>query len=646
MQTRERVRLTWGCPAAAAVWEGPPVVEDGCQGATIRGVTPCHVPAVLIRAGTANGLHFSPRVLAGAAAAFEGAPCFVDHAGPADWQRPGGRSVRDLAGRVRQVAWDEARQGLTAVVELARQAAWVRGAVADFGGEGFFGLSADLWLRREGKEVQGIERVHSVDVVVHPAAGGRFLAAERATQDGAETLHGRDSMNEGMATAPQTAEQVGTEAAQAGTDDLSSQVAAMRAELLEIKLARAGLPAPLADAVRAQFQTGALGSDGIDALIGRYRESWARTVAPHAIRGLGEVTALRTPTERITLAFERLMGLPETAEHRSAPRLTGIREMYDLLTGDWERQGIYHGERVNLANATTTTMASVVSNTLNKVLLRAYEARPPWWKPLVYEEDLPTMNPARWISVGGFGGLDTVAEGDAYLERTWDDHTETAPFTKRGNYIGVTLEMIDRDDVQAVRSIPRRLASAALRTLSADVAALFTANGGTGPVLADTQPLFSAAHNNLGAAALGAATWDATIQAMFTQPELHSNRRLGIRPKFLLAPIELENTALTIMTSDGLPGSPNNDANVRRYSAQVVTVPEWTDANDWAACADPAELEGVCIGYRFGRAPEVFVADAELAGSLFSNDELRVKVRFVYALGVGDYRALYKANVL
>jgi hypothetical protein len=39
------------------------------------------------------------------------------------------------------------------------------------------------------------------------------------------------------------------------------------------------------------------------------------------------------------------------------------------------------------------------------------------------------------------------------------------------------------------------------------------------------------------------------------------------------------------------------------------------------------------------------VADADTSGAMFTNDELRVKCRFVFAVGVGDYRALYKANV-
>jgi len=53
----------------------------------------------------------------------------------------------------------------------------------------------------------------------------------------------------------------------------------------------------------------------------------------------------------------------------------------------------------------------------------------------------------------------------------------------------------------------------------------------------------------------------------------------------------------------------------------------------------------VVIGYRFGRAPELFIADHPLMGSMFTNDEMRIKVRFVFSVGIGDWRALYKHNV-
>ncbi|MHB9032342.1 MAG: phage major capsid protein [Anaerolineae bacterium] len=213
-----------------------------------------------------------------------------------------------------------------------------------------------------------------------------------------------------------------------------------------------------------------------------------------------------------------------------------------------------------------------------------------------------------------------------------------------GKFI-LTIEMIDKDDVGAVRALPRKLAYAAQRTLSAAVAAVFTANAGVGPTLTDTKALFHADHANLGTAALADTSWWAAVTAMFTQGELHSGVRQGVRPRYCLVPVELEKTALGIFTSDFPPGAVTYEQNMLRNAANVITVPEFSDANDWAAAADPGDLAGVCIGYRYGRAPEVFVADGELMGAMFTNDELRIKVRFVYAVGVADYRALYKANV-
>jgi len=362
-----------------------------------------------------------------------------------------------------------------------------------------------------------------------------------------------------------------------------------------------------------------------------------------------------TPLDRITLAFERLMGVGgepgawnrgDTAAHHAVPRLSGIREMYDVLTGDWERHGIFHPERATLANASSTTMAEVVRNVLNKALLQAYEARPRWWEPIAYQEDFPTLNDARWVTLGGFSDLDTVTEGNAYTEKTWDDYAETSPFVKKGNYIGLTLEMIDRDDLGAVRAIPRKLGQAAWRTLSTAVAALFTANGGLGPALSDGEKLFDdLAHGNLGAAALSAEAWHATVTAMYRQTEYHSSKTLGIRPSFCLVPIELERTAVNLFTTTLEPGLAGNTRAIEQVTHSVIAVPEWTDATDWAAAAHPNDLPGVVIGYRFGRAPELFVADQPLMGSMFTNDEMRIKVRFIFTVGVGDYRALYKHNV-
>jgi hypothetical protein len=78
---------------------------------------------------------------------------------------------------------------------------------------------------------------------------------------------------------------------------------------------------------------------------------------------------------------------------------------------------------------------------------------------------------------------------------------------------------------------------------------------------------------------------------------------------------------------------------------KVLTVPEWTDATDWAAVADPVVAPSIVIGERFGLVPEIYIAGRETDPAVFMNDEHRLKVRQFLAICVGDFRPLHKENV-
>jgi hypothetical protein len=265
--------------------------------------------------------------------------------------------------------------------------------------------------------------------------------------------------------------------------------------------------------------------------------------------------------------------------------------------------------------------------------------------------DFATLQDVRWITLGGVGELPTVPEGGAYTELTWDDQTETAAFVKKGGYVGITMETIDKDDTGRVRSAPRALAQAAWLTLSKAIANIFTTNAN----LADGVALFHATHNNLGSSALSWASYVATRTAMMKQTELNSAERLGAltRPYYLIVPIDLEMTALQVLASEGQPGVADNDVNplaegdahdarLAFARSRVVVCPLWTDTNDWVAAAHPNLYPTIGLGFRYGRAPEVFSVASPTAGLMFSNDTLPVKVRFFYATGAIDHRGLYK----
>jgi hypothetical protein len=201
--------------------------------------------------------------------------------------------------------------------------------------------------------------------------------------------------------------------------------------------------------------------------------------------------------------------------------LTGIRELYLHLSGDYELTGVFHPERVQFANVDTTSMANMVADLLNKRVVNEFQAYPRWWEPIVQMEDFASLQGVKWVTLGGVGELPTVAEGAAYTELTWDDQKESASFVKKGGYLGITLEAIDKDDTRRLQAAPRALAQAAWLTLSKSISAIFTDNSGTGPTMSDSTALFAAGHGNLGSTALSITTYAAARLAMRKQTELN-----------------------------------------------------------------------------------------------------------------------------
>jgi len=237
--------------------------------------------------------------------------------------------------------------------------------------------------------------------------------------------------------------------------------------------------------------------------------------------------------------------------------------------------------------------------------------------------------------------------------------------------VGISLETFLRDKLNVLRTIPRRLADAWYNTVSDLVATVFTCNSAAGPVLSDSGALFNGTaltsaggHANLGSTALAYASLAAARLAMMKQTDqpLGAGRRLGITPRYLLVPMDLEQTALQIRNSELVPGQSGGASsggqlqtvNTLRNSFDVIVVPSWTDANDWACVADPRRFPAIwLIWLRGRRTPELYSADNERAGAMFTNDVLRYKVRmFTYQFSstytcapVSDFRPLYKANV-
>lgn len=626
-----------------------------------------------ISAGEGNGWSFSVEALQQSLAVWEGAACFIDHQ-RADFSA--GRSVRDLAGVCSQPVWDEAANGIAVTLRpegpagdlLTRTGlSWL--AQADPRPD--LGFSADLLFTASGKKVRQILKVFSLDLVIQPARGGRFLDTgdhQEGKQNPMNETSNTSSALEAASLSGMAPEQpIHTTLAESPTVGQAgaSVQAQMCALLLETSLATAHLPVPVNERIRTRFAERIFTPGELSRAIEDGRQLAAELLGGSVIQGPGRVTQMVDTRDQLQAACDDLLGAPrETGmEKVNAARLSGIRELYLTLTGDDSLHGGYYPERVRLA--TTVDFNGLVKNSLNKIVANRWEelgrAGYNWWEKIVTVEHFNTLQQITGTLVGTVGSLPEVNEGAAYTELAIGDSPETADWKKYGGYIPLTLELIDRDETRKLRAYPQELASAGLRKISALVAALFTQNGGVGPAMADGGNLFNnmavssaGGHKNLLTGALSATEWETISTAVYNQPLLIKNAigyygsgpRQAVNPRYLLVSRALQLTAMKILypTLENA-ASIFSENQQRGQPGDVITVPEWTDANDWAAVVDPRIAPAIFIGERFGLMPEIFISGDELSPTVFTNDEHRLKVRNFLTVWVNDYRPLHKSNV-
>ena len=317
--------------------------------------------ATLMASGAANGWVIPAETLGTSLPRWEGASMYVDH--PDFFSDP---SVRDLVGVVRWPRFDADRVKAEAhlmdirqaqdAVELLDTLIKMRQAGDSAPRIGLSAvLSIDWEVRGERRVVTEIKKVWSVDLVFEPAAQGdvhRILNSLRSNHMSNESnqpgaRHGDAAPTATVTAAAQTSSNVSQTSpvpAAPGLGNSELSLALQRAEqeqteavqraqcaqLLEMRLATANLPAGITDLVRAHFT----GLDGqarifspaeLDAEVVRARAAAAAVVAPDSIRDMGHpvssgrlpapiVNAMWSDLDRLQAAYERLMGYPVEAQ--------------------------------------------------------------------------------------------------------------------------------------------------------------------------------------------------------------------------------------------------------------------------------------------------------------------------------------------
>lgn len=646
---------------------------------------------VLITAGKSlNNRTYPAEVLRQSASLFEGAAAYADHPEPAQAGRD--RSIRDKVGKFTNVRFDTFTQGGRITEGLRARLtvvpSWMRDMLVeavDAGEPDFYGFSINATGKVAGGRVQTIESVQSVDVVSTPAAGGRI---ERLVASVERSSH----MEE---TPVDVAAIVETKVA-AAVAQITEALAPKVDEVAEIKreLARANARAALAESlasasitdvskgtIRKRFTAlieanAEYSAEDVAAAITEASEYEAALAARFATRPVFSTTRVEagadvsdTKRKRLDLMFEG-NGWPKDGvqPYRS------LREAYHDWTGSnpfdvngQEFFGAFTGrydsardhQRVQ-ESVTTATWAEVYADALYNRMITDYNLSPlhAQWQTLVAPRNIisvPDFRTQHFTLLGGYGDLSTVAEQGTYPAAVSPgDDDVTWSVSKYGLLEDVTMEAIVNDKIGAIARIPRRMAEAASRTLYKFVMNMVTTDNPTLEI--DATTLYHANHNNTGTTALSLGGLAAVRSQMIEQTAYGNTAEiLGFlnAPKILIVPAELEmvaqrivnpSTAYGITPADDTNGSVDPQA-FAGMGMQVVVYPYMTDTNNWFAVADPAQMDGVLLGFFGSQTPELFIQDSPTVGAVFSADKITYKVRHVYGGEVADFRPFYRQVV-
>ncbi|HYC03711.1 MAG TPA: hypothetical protein VED40_10480 [Azospirillaceae bacterium] len=612
----------------------------------------------VIRAGlSANGNFYPDTSLREAAPLFEGARVFAKS--DAEHLAHGGKDVRNLIGRLTRPAFvagagpDSGElQAELEVIDPADPLATKLRSALERGMADLFGLSIDAEADAETATIptpggpraariaRRFRRVHSVDLIVEPGAGGRVISLIEAngkdkpmdrTQILALLKERRPDLLEGQVPEQLSEDELMAllKEAMAKPDDAAKAPDPRLVEARAMALARiqiSNLPPTAKRRLQDEFKA--------------RTELFVEADVNAAINDTASAIADTSPAFSNQVLRERPQKMAAMLDAFFDPKkpATSFRECYVELTGDTRVTG-RRDKAVRLTEAANSgTFADMLGDAITRRVVEDYKANDQYdlWRRIatvVPVADFRTQERARW---GGYGDLPLVAESQAYgALDTPTDEKATYQIAKRGGTETLTLEMVRNDDVAMIRQIPQKLTRAAKRTLSKFVFDFIRTN----PTIYDGKALFHADHGNLGTGALDAANFAAARLAMVRQTEYGGQDTLGVGPKYLMIPFELEETARNLFVR----GTNQDPTFVQTLNPQILPIWYWTDASDWALAADPVEVPGIEVGFLDGKdAPELFVQDDPSSGSLFARDEITWKIRHIYGGAVVDWRGLRK----
>lgn len=401
---------------------------------------------------------------------------------------------------------------------------------------------------------------------------------------------------------------------------------------------------------------------------GRFGDIEARAIAEGWDASLAELEVLRAsrpsvsvmhgrhePATRTVLEAAILahMGCEPLAEKHLGPqaaqRARDLRatSLVDLCRAALHLEGkdAPHGREAMIRAALSTySLPVALGNAANKVLMEAYTESPATWRSFASVKSANDFKEHTGIRPTDTGELTQLPPGGEIKHGGIAEATYKYAIDTFAKMLSIDRRDIINDDLSLFDDTARSLGRSAMRSLSDLVYKVLLANAGN---------FFSAANGNYdagAATALSSASLATGIARMLAQRDAEG-RDLDIRPRVLLVPPELQQTAKELLLSDFIQRA-NNDLPTGNALKNVVSLEveprlsnsarfTGTSTKAWYLFAGPMDSAIIVAFLQGNQTPTVeffgFDADPNVLAASW-------RVYFDYGAALADYRAAYKAK--
>ncbi|GHE47368.1 hypothetical protein GCM10017673_56520 [Streptosporangium violaceochromogenes] len=312
---------------------------------------------------------------------------------------------------------------------------------------------------------------------------------------------------------------------------------------------------------------------------------------------------------------------------------------------------------------TTSDFSFLFTDIIDRQMLASYQARPVMWRQTAKQgrvRDFRTVK--RFTLDGGEGVLEEVKQAAEYPAAALTDGKYEYAVKKFGKRLPLTWEDFINDDLDALATLPDRLARAAVLSEEKFATSLYTSS--TGP----NATFFTAPHANIvtGNPVLSVAGLTTAMNVLAAQTDTEGNP-IYIDAVHLVIPPALEITAMNIINATeilaadgGGDGTGNNQLRVTNWMRNRVkpVVNPWlpiintvSGNTAWYLFADPGTgRPAMEVGFLAGHeSPELFVKSPNamrVGGGLvdptdgdFETDRVDYKVRHIFGGTLMEYRS-------